>query len=724
MSLKTIREGEQFPSHVDEPWDEAPQEPPEPPWEDVTVFLRDATDELEIGQLVSVENFTLWEGMCAIEMMDPKMDAGMDLPSASREGKLRVAELEGRKFSAADIIGVFDHLISLKMSWIAGNLLCQTLFTCICLHDPYLLQSTTLQAMVIALLKTTDLVRTVITAAQVYEDEDFVYDTMGLSLCEEIYETEAIAGLVEAEDLLVERRRCLDNGVTPVFDPELSSLACPPKRETELIAALLARLRFARAFYNAISMLGAHDVSSAEEWLTRAVAQIEKIRDTVGAASDVGELFDPYVTRKLFAQMPPKPIIEIPTGEAMGDVKTTLLHLLDICHICRTQRMVHDLESVVRFQSYFSGRTPRPNVLVRSLLRTNILNQRGELFGQHPLRTAINESIWKWGGPSGIRMFRQYDPSLVAEFVDQAQIFWITIFKMFGRNRARQHRGLGKVLLDCEKLQFQAQFLDDRTHASARGALGKDLTVPLLSTWVYFHKLNLMILHLTLGYELDLYSQHELLMVTWQMEYLLGVQMDLLERLSKAWTPSLNSGNARAADGLGVSLSMEDLLSEVTAKRNIFCGLLDVARVLRAQNLMPSPNHAAYNETVHFNHRFRVFRSLTKPVPLEHTGYLDAATLNSDPAEVLRTASEHFRRARQAVTSLLEMKSEARKHVPDFTRAWDSDFIEDLKATIVVCTGNEAASIALADAQYYPTPPCASLVRSEHRYIQQLRIGA
>ncbi|KAJ3145198.1 N-alpha-acetyltransferase 35 NatC auxiliary subunit [Geranomyces variabilis] len=724
MSLKTIREGEQFPSHVGEPWDEAPQEPPEPPWEDVTAFLREATDELGIGQLVSVEGFSLWEGMCAIEMMDPKMDAGMDLPPATREGKLRVAELEGRKFSAADIVGIFDHLISLKMSWIAGNLLCQTLFTCICLHDPYLLQSTTLQALIIAYLKATDLVRSVVTAAQVYEDEDFVYDTMGLSLCEEIHETEAIAGLVEAEDLLVERRRCLDNGVTPAFDPEMSSLAFPPKRETELIAALLARLRFARAFYNAISMLGAHDVSSAEEWLTRAVGQLVKIRETVGVASDVGEFFDPYVTRKLFGQMPPKPIIEIPAGEAMGDMKTTLLHLIDICHISRGQRMVHDLESVVRFQSYFSGRTPRPNVLVRSLLRTNILNERGQLFGQHALRTAVNESIWKWGGPSGLRIFRQYDTSLIAEFVDQAHIFWISIFKMFGRNRARQHRGLGKVLLECEKLQFQAQCLDDRTHASTRGAAGEELTVPLLSSWVYHQKLNLMILHLTLGYELDLYSRHELLMVIWQMEDLLGAQIDLLERILKTWAPSPNVGNARDADGLGISLSMADLLAEVTAKRNIFRGLLKVARVLRTQNLMPSPDHAAYNETVHFNHRFRVFRSLTEPVPLEHKAYLDAATLNQDPAEVLRKASEDFQRARQAITSLLEVKSEARKHVPDFTRAWDSDFIEDLKAMIVVCTENETASIALADAQCHSTPPPASLVRSGHRYIQKLLMRA
>ncbi|KAJ3147006.1 N-alpha-acetyltransferase 35 NatC auxiliary subunit [Geranomyces michiganensis] len=566
----------------------------------------------------------------------------MDLPPATREGKLRVAELENRKFSATDIVGVFDHLISLQISWIAGNLLCQTLFTCICLHDPYSLQSTILQACVIALLKTTGLVRRVVTAAQVYADEDFATETMGLSLFEEIHETEAMAGLAEAEDPLVERRRCIDSGIAPPFDPELDSLAFPPNGEVELINALLARLRFARAFHHAILKLSAQEVSSAEEWLTRAAGQLEQIRESVTAAGDVGELFDPYVTRKLFGQMPPKPILEMPTSEALVDMKTTLSYLSDVCHVCRAQRSAHGLESVVRFQSYFAARTPRPSVLVRSLLRTNILNERGQLFGQYALRSAIAESIRKWGGPSGTRALRQYDIRLVAEFHDQAHHFWTSVFTMFGRNRARQHRGLGKLLLLCEKLQSQAQSLDERAQTSFTAKLnemtqilsGKETTVHLLSSWVFYHKLNLMILHLTLGYELDLYSPHELVMVTWQMEHLLGVQMDLLEQTVKLWPQSAPRSNARHAEDLVVSPSMADLLTEVSAKRNIFRGMLGISRVLRSQNLMPSPDHALYNETVHFDHRFRVFRSLTKPAPLEHKSYREAAKLTQDPAAV------------------------------------------------------------------------------------------
>ncbi|KAJ3147005.1 hypothetical protein HDU86_008151 [Geranomyces michiganensis] len=44
MSLKTIKEGEQLSSQESEQWDDQLQETLEAPWEDVTDFLRDATD--------------------------------------------------------------------------------------------------------------------------------------------------------------------------------------------------------------------------------------------------------------------------------------------------------------------------------------------------------------------------------------------------------------------------------------------------------------------------------------------------------------------------------------------------------------------------------------------------------------------------------------------------------------------------------------------------------
>lgn len=46
-------------------------------WVDITEEFREAVKELELGELFHDNLFGLFEAMSAIEMMDPKMDAGM-----------------------------------------------------------------------------------------------------------------------------------------------------------------------------------------------------------------------------------------------------------------------------------------------------------------------------------------------------------------------------------------------------------------------------------------------------------------------------------------------------------------------------------------------------------------------------------------------------------------------------------------------------------------------
>lgn len=52
-------------------------EPVAPIWNDITDEFFGAVKDLKLGELVHHEIFGLFEAMSAIEMMDPKMDAGM-----------------------------------------------------------------------------------------------------------------------------------------------------------------------------------------------------------------------------------------------------------------------------------------------------------------------------------------------------------------------------------------------------------------------------------------------------------------------------------------------------------------------------------------------------------------------------------------------------------------------------------------------------------------------
>ena len=46
-------------------------------WSDVTELLGSAAAEMSLGEMVHGESFSLFEAMSALELMDPKMDSGM-----------------------------------------------------------------------------------------------------------------------------------------------------------------------------------------------------------------------------------------------------------------------------------------------------------------------------------------------------------------------------------------------------------------------------------------------------------------------------------------------------------------------------------------------------------------------------------------------------------------------------------------------------------------------
>ncbi|TPX63910.1 hypothetical protein SpCBS45565_g06277 [Spizellomyces sp. 'palustris'] len=631
--------------------------------------------ELEVGQLAHPEGFTLWEAMSAIEMMDPKMDAGMGLPPELTSGKLAVSDIKTKRFTAAEVIGIIDELISLEMSWISGNLLCQTLFTCIYLHDPYKITSPLLQAYVIAVLKTANLIRREVTMAHVYEEEDFIPDSMGLSLCEEVQENEAMSSLLQVEDALMVHWRKAKGKPAKSDAGEIEILECPEGRELEYIDALLSRIRFRRAFYSTVANIGRYNLPHARKSLAQAITQIKTIQNTIPLGFDVKESFDPYVTRKLFSQSPPKPIIAMRKEDGAEAMASMLSHFQEICDVPAVQ----DSHELLGFLNYMSGRSPNPNVLTRSLMQKTLVRD-GKLFGRMGLKDLIRDSIIKLCSPL---CFSVTDPQVMETvdlFLERAvDPFW-ALLQLFGHNRARQHRRLRKLVRQWEALQVEAEALDLDLHATIPNRSDSDELPFHLSSWVYNQKLNLLSLYLLLGYELDLYGTYEHVMVSWYLEYLFEMQEQHLLRIER------NQNRPGRREEQTTTL----LLTEVVAKQLIFRGLFQLGKVLRRQGLLPSPKHAAYNESIHYGHRFRVFSNLGSPsiLPFEH--FLDAVQENDDGAEALQLAQADFAAAKGMLERLLQSsKRENGVHCVDKQQSWIEDWRTDISNLIKLCIANE-----------------------------------
>ncbi|CAG8575659.1 7898_t:CDS:2 [Diversispora eburnea] len=194
----------------------------EPQFKDITAFLDEVTDEFQIGQLVHLESFGLYDAMSSIEIMDPKMDSGMILDSDLNKRPFDIKTL----IRPEQVLWVMDRLFICEMSWHSGHSLSQTLFTCMYLLramelEPELFSNNSsddinqnsipiefviliLKSYVLGIAKCCQLVWDEMTKGHVYEEEDFATNKYGISIYEDFPNSQALKLLDDAETWLVQ----------------------------------------------------------------------------------------------------------------------------------------------------------------------------------------------------------------------------------------------------------------------------------------------------------------------------------------------------------------------------------------------------------------------------------------------------------------------------------------------------------------------------------------
>lgn len=103
-----------------------------------------------LGELIHDDTFSLYEAMSAIEMMDPKMDAGMLCNRGVRQIKSFEQAVEDKilklnYFGDKEIIGIIDTTFACLTTWLEGHSLAKTVFINLYLHKPYKIDDKTLK---------------------------------------------------------------------------------------------------------------------------------------------------------------------------------------------------------------------------------------------------------------------------------------------------------------------------------------------------------------------------------------------------------------------------------------------------------------------------------------------------------------------------------------------------------------------------------------------------
>ncbi|KXJ14129.1 N-alpha-acetyltransferase 35, NatC auxiliary subunit [Exaiptasia diaphana] len=98
-----------------------------------------------------------------------------------------------------------DELLACLVTWLDGHSLVQTVFICLYMHDPFLIQDPCLKAFCVAVLKCCEFIRIAVNTAQVFEEEDLQSMTYGFKMGSPVSEPRAAGMLKEAEEEIAKK---------------------------------------------------------------------------------------------------------------------------------------------------------------------------------------------------------------------------------------------------------------------------------------------------------------------------------------------------------------------------------------------------------------------------------------------------------------------------------------------------------------------------------------
>ncbi|XP_058830799.1 N-alpha-acetyltransferase 35, NatC auxiliary subunit isoform X4 [Topomyia yanbarensis] len=648
-------------------------------WKDISTEFFSCVKELKLGELIHDNMFGLFDAMSAIEMMDPKMDAGMccnkettplNFQTAVESGKMKLTNLDSR-----ECIGIIDAVYSCSVSWLEGHSMAQTVLTCLYLHHPDQIEDKSMKAFACAVHKLVNLIRNFILRARVYEEEDFQPSTYGYDLCVEMTETKVCNMLKGAEE----------DWIRKVKDVESD-------KEKEEINALICRLKFTRLLLQCLVAL--YPTKQNSTWnATNASANLNvspnktemiDIVKTLNGALELTQIMERTI--EFGTQTEPGSDAPNPMGFSMmvnqrllpptfprytkiKDRSTCIQYLAELIqrlkHACK---IVHctNYHNALNFFMDFSKKFG-PCLLSRSILQTLYLPSHDMVFGTRKLTEVLKESAKAFIAPPVLLSDNPLSTNTnacncVDSFFAYNEHTFSVLFEICGYNRARQRDKLGIMLSNFANLQDEAERVDAYLHSLSMKNENPRQHLACFGTWVLYHCLRAMSFFLLSGLELELYSVHEYLYIFWYLyQFLFGWIVSALTRADTFLVEQDYAVDPKGAKGNQKKPKVKKRKGKTDAKEIIFnqamqnmCGgYYKALGGFIGEERIPEPLPMFDNEKVRFEHRFAPFATLSTPPPMAYSDFklMKSYLLKSPAEELYASAAKHFHEARVLLES-------------------------------------------------------------------------
>lgn len=501
-------------------------------WADASDFLSLVCTELQVGELVHGENFSLFESMSALEIMDPKMDAGM---TTSGPNTIEDAVERGAapvSLGASEIVDIMDHLLACEATWHKGYSLAQTVFSCLYLLN---LDRTSPNALLHAYCRTTratcSLVRAAVSAAHTNEEEELFTIAFGLAL-EGEGDSKCLSGLHSVEEV-VTRQLKGSKGVTvkKKVAEDIEPLQEDPNLEEGYCQAVLSRVRFRKAFYHTVVYMNkpqGRGLEMAHKHITAALSELRSIQESseflsrsCDGSSNSGKTtasgrraigFDASVNRRLSAPTPPRSINIVSWPETLAYFEKLLQDLDLVCSFSTKLSLEQLLQVLVDFQKR------EPDLVARAFLQI-LLVQDGKLFGQDRISDVLHGAF---NLPQNVNN-KEFESD---DFISKSGELTLYLLRILCTNTAWQRRKLGKLLSEWGVLLQQADVISEGLLQKTLAPLkDKDWWENVIMGWAAEQTCWIARHFLMLGFQLELYSPSEYCMVYWYLDHVLLTEL-------------------------------------------------------------------------------------------------------------------------------------------------------------------------------------------------------
>ncbi|KAK0426754.1 hypothetical protein QR680_009881 [Steinernema hermaphroditum] len=528
---------------------------------EITAEFASACRELKSGQLVLSAGFGLGEAMAAIEIMEPKMDAGMkkvDLDNLNLEEMVRTKQINVENMPQNEMIATMDCTIAALASWLNGRSADETLFTNILLQDWRCIEDFTLRAFCKGIIQVFKLFSEVITDAGTFYEEDFVVpyyadiylDTTGcvIDLVREVHRLNRMIDGKEKNELtcIRDRLELVLQFINVVkyfigFEPTEygNSLPC-----ASIFSGCTKtdnfRPNFAQAFESAKKggvLVLLMSTTYKQFGLNPRKDQRKQENGGVDSSYEWLPAFNPDLNRMDVPAVFPRKRNLLSRHEGFKYFTQLFNLLLNIpSHQNALPELNHFLNNVRTYSSWKES-----CVLSRSFLQMVVRPKEQLVFGRYDMKDIIYQNM-RAGVPLKYMVDDKTDSGhrrdvafLIDTFVAGASECFVSIVKMYGHNKERRREIISTLLNDLEILAEEASrcdtittaYLMEREEAMDPKEVMEEV-IPSLYDFVMNYTFSLIQYHFLLGFELDLFDAHEYPYLFWYTSQITTLWRDVI----------------------------------------------------------------------------------------------------------------------------------------------------------------------------------------------------